>query len=85
VKTFSLENTLYTWKYFVLNIRTDSPLSQTVLFSYGYDSTISPSNFFFRKLVKFRQVWLDKCEIKVNLGKFDAKFGQKKLDLNKYD
>jgi len=25
--------------------------------------------------VKFEQVWLDLCEIKLNLGKFEAKFG----------
>jgi len=38
VKTYFLEDTLYIWKYFVLNIRADSyptPIPQTVLLSYG--------------------------------------------------
>jgi len=69
VKTFFLENTLYIWKYFVLNIRVDSPRPQTVLFSYGYDSATSPSIFFWRKLVKFWQVLLDLCKFKVKFGK----------------
>jgi len=47
VKTFFLENTLYIWKHFVLNIRAGSPRPQTVLFSYGYNSATSPSKFFF--------------------------------------
>jgi len=58
-----LENTLYIWKYFVLNIRADSPRPQTVLISYGYDPATSPS----KNLVGFVQ----------NLGKFEAKFWQK--------
>jgi len=42
-----MENTLYIWKYFVLNIRADSPRPQAVLFSYGYDSATYPSKIFF--------------------------------------
>jgi len=63
VKTFFKEHTIHL-EYFVLNIRADSPHPQTVLFSYGYDSVTSPSNFFVC-FVKFGQVWLNLCEVKV--------------------
>jgi len=78
VKSFFLENTLYIWKYFVLNIWADYPRPQTVIFSYFYDSATSPSKtIFWRKLIKFGQVWLDLCEMKVKFGKIWGKIWEK--------
>jgi len=36
LKTFFMENTIYVWKYFILNIQANSFCPQPVLFSYGY-------------------------------------------------
>jgi len=54
VKTF-FWRTHYTvhLEYFVLNIRADSPRSQTVSFSCGYESATFPSKVFFFFLEKF--------------------------------
>jgi len=68
-----LENTLYIWKYFVLNIRADSPRPQTFCSPTAMIQPHPRKKIFLRNLVKFEQVWLDLCEIKVKFGKIWAK------------
>jgi len=64
LKFFFRKHVLYIWA--------DSPASHIVLFCF-YDSATSLSKnllFFWRKLFKFGQVWLDLCKIMIKFGKF---------------
>jgi len=53
------------------------------LWHYVFDRKAAPleprflATFFWEKLVRFGQIWLDLGKIKAKFGKIEAKFGQK--------